>query len=76
MFAKKMAVLTNDNYRTFYISNSGDHLDEKLNNIMKLKPLFFCINDNETDLNRRKLIPKKMLRFFNKYYPNKPSFEK
>lgn len=76
MFAKKMAVVSNDNYRTYYISNYGDHLDEKLDNITKLKPLFFCINDTENNINRRKRIPNKMLRFFNEYYPQKPSFEK
>jgi hypothetical protein len=76
MFAKKMAVLSNDNYRTYYISNYGDHFDEKLDNISKLKPLFFCINDTENNINRRKRIPNKILRFFNEYYPEKPSFEK
>ena len=76
MYSKKKAVLANDNYRTYYISNYGDHLKEKLDNIKKLKPLFFCINDTETDINRRKEIPKKMLTFYNEYYPRKPPFEK
>ena len=76
MYAKKMAVLTNDNYRTYYISTYVDYLNENLNNIIKLKPLFFCINDTEPDVNKRKQLPKKLLRFFNEYYPDKPPFEK
>lgn len=76
MYSKGKAELSNENYRTYYISNYGDHLREKLDNIKKLRPLFYCINDTETDPNRRKRIPKQMLEFFNEYYPRKPSFEK
>jgi hypothetical protein len=76
MYLKKMAILSNDKYRSYYVNNSGEHVEEKLDNIKKLKPLFFCINDTETDMHRRKKLPKIMLEFFNDYYPRKPPFEK
>lgn len=76
MYLKKMAILSNDKYRSYYVNNSGEHVEEKLDNIKKLKPLFFCINDTETDIHMRKKLPKIMLDFFNDYYPRKPPFEK
>jgi hypothetical protein len=45
------------------------------NKIFKIRPKFFCINDVETDPEKRKIASAKMLLFFNKYYPDKPDFE-
>tara|TARA_B110000971_G_scaffold218116_1_gene256289 strand:+ start:13481 stop:14437 length:957 start_codon:yes stop_codon:yes gene_type:complete len=75
MYAKQKAVLSNDNYRTYYISNYGDFLNAKLDNIRKLKPLFFCINDTETNPTRRIRMRKQVLKFFKEYYPDTPPFE-
>ena len=49
---------------------------KKLNTILKIRPKFFCINDVETETERRKIASEKMKTFFNKYYPNKPDYEK
>ena len=59
-----------------YLPNIDADFVEKLNEILSNKPLFFCINDVETNTEKRKNIPKIMLDFFNTYYPNKPDFEK
>ena len=75
-YSKGKVVLNNENYRTYYASTYGIHLKEKLENIEKLKPLFFCVNDTETNKSRRAALPNIMLSFFDKYFPKKPAFEK
>ena len=44
--------------------------------ILIIKPLYYCINDDEKDVEKRIKVREMMLSFFNKYYPNKASFEK
>ena len=75
-YSKGKVVLSNENYRAYYVSTYGVHLKEKLENIEKLRPLFFCINDTETDKSRRAMLPNVMVAFFNKYFPKKALFEK
>jgi hypothetical protein len=76
MYAKKMAELNDDKHRSYYVSNCGNYLKEKLDNVKKLRPLFYCINDTEIDGTKKKEIRKILLDFFNEYYPRKPPFEK
>lgn len=80
MYLKNKAVLSNDEYRMYYLNNNmtvddGVNLTESLNNVKRLRPLFFCINDTETNHVKRKTILKIMQSFFNEYYPIKPDFE-
>lgn len=75
------AVLTNNEYRMYYTNNTilddnETNLRESLNNIKQLKPLFFCINDTETNPEKRNNILKITHDFFEEYYPDKPNFEK
>ena len=49
---------------------------EKLENLEKLRPYYFCINDTEEVVKMRKIKRKIMLSFLKKYYSKKPYFEK
>lgn len=79
MFLKNKAILINnsDLNNVIFIMNNKMYNNNKclLDNIISSKPLFYCINDDETNPIKRKKIRKDMLIFFNSYYPNKPSFE-
>ena len=59
----------------YYVPSVDKTLTRKLNKIFKIRPKIFCINDVETDPEKRKIASEKMLKFFNEYYPNKPDFE-
>jgi len=76
MYLHKKAKLINNDNNNIYLPSIDPNFTQKLNKILKTRPKFFCINDVETDPVRRKFVAAKMLKFFNKYYPNKPSFEK
>lgn len=78
IYSNNKAVLVDRNNKDDYeyLPNIDENFVEKLNEILSNKPFFFCINDVETNPEKRKKIPKIMLDFFNAYYPNKPDFEK
>jgi len=73
---KKAKTDDTKNYRSIYVPSIDPNFSQKLNKILTIKPKFFCINDVETDPVKRKIVSKQMLAFFNKYYPNKATFEK
>jgi len=58
------------------VKNNDKNLRELLDEIYTVRPLFFCINDDETDANKRALVREILLQFFIAYFPNKASFEK
>jgi len=80
MLAKNMAVLKDNSGidNAFFAMN--DHLHNfvscVLDDIYVVHPLFFCINDDEEDPDKRTIMKELMLDFFQLYYPNKPDFEK
>lgn len=80
MYLKNKAILINNNVpnRIIFIRNDTlyDEIENKLDKLLRIRPLFFCINDDEKDPVKRIRIRNDMLDFFNKYYPNKASFEK
>ena len=81
MYMKNMAVLTNYNNTLTKMFIRNDELFKyspiisSLDIVLYVKPLFFCINDDEKDPIKRIEVRQRMLNFFNKYYPNKASFE-
>ena len=78
MYAKNKAIITdNDNPKKVgYVANRWYNLIYALNEIALTKPLFFCINDNQVDIDKRDDTRNIVLSFFQHYYPNKPNFEK
>jgi hypothetical protein len=77
MLSKGHAILkdNDDTRKVKYIINSSKTLSEDLKEVINTKYLMFCINDTQVDPNKRTDAQKKMLDFFNTYYPNKASFE-
>jgi hypothetical protein len=81
MYMKDMAVLTdysNPSKRIFIRNNELYKYNpyiSSLDILLFVRPLFFCINDDEKDPLKRIHVRKSMLNFFNNYYPNKASFE-
>jgi hypothetical protein len=79
MYLKNKAVLTDNrtSHKFVFISNYRMYIrgHSILFNLFHLRPLFFCINDDEKDPDRRMQIREDMLYFFNEYYPEKASFE-
>jgi len=73
MYSKHKAVLKNAD--DMYIGNTSEDFNYKLKEILYRKPLFFCINDRETNLSKKKIMLKLLVSFFNKYYPKKADFE-
>ena len=60
-----------------YIAHNYDKQLQKLNYINHLKPKFYCINDVKIDsATERRNYYKKVNDFMDKYYPEKPFFEK
>jgi hypothetical protein len=59
-----------------YVPSFDPKFEKKLRKFANTRPKFYCINDNETNPAKRKVVIKKMLDFFNEMYPEKPSFEK
>lgn len=80
MLSKNNAYVTRyygDNNKAMFIMNDKLYNNPYLlDNIIKKQPLFYCINDDEEDLFKKQKVRELMLQFFNKYYPNKASFEK
>lgn len=81
MYHRDKAVLTNntDIKKAMFFMNNKLYLSNGkciLDNIILIRPLFFCINDDERNSKKRIRVRKDMLDFFNKYYPKKPLFEK
>lgn len=79
MYSKNKAVLTDNRSsdKFVFISNYKMYIKgySVLFNLFHLRPLFFCINDDEKDPNKRIQIREDMLYFFNEYYSQKASFE-
>jgi hypothetical protein len=81
MYSKDKAVLTTFGSPSKNIFISNNNLYKYHNKICALdilliiKPMFYCINDDEKNPQKRIEIRDKMQSFFNKYYPNKASFE-
>jgi hypothetical protein len=78
MYAQNKAIpIDNDNSkRAIFVKNKYDNLIYALNRIIVIKPLFFCINDDQTDVSKREEARNTVLDFFEVYFPNKPEFEK
>jgi hypothetical protein len=78
MYAKNKAITTDndDSKKSIFVKNKYDNLISALNRIIVIKPLFFCINDDQTDVSKREEARNTVLNFFEVYFPNKPSFEK
>ena len=76
--SKNKAILTDndDPEKALFIGNNYNNLIESLNRVITLKPLFFCINDDQRDINKREQCRNAVLQFFTFYFTNKPSFEK
>ena len=64
-----------DKQKIIFVKSNKNNLQELLDKIYKGRPLFFCINDDETDINKRKIVRQQVLNFFIAYFPNKASFE-
>jgi hypothetical protein len=47
----------------------------KIPNILIHKPTTFCINDDERDMEKRKIFYEHIYKFYNEYFPIKASFE-
>jgi hypothetical protein len=80
MYLQNKAILINndvENRKEFIMNNQlyNNGIESKLDILLKKKPLFFCINDDETDPIKRIRVKNDMLNFFMKYYPQKASFE-
>lgn len=75
IYLNHKAVLTSHKKKLVYVPNIDPKFSKKLEKILSKKPLFFCINDVETDPKKREHIRETMLWFFNEYFPNKASFE-
>jgi hypothetical protein len=78
MYVKNKAIITDndDTKKVMIVANRQNNLIYALNEIVVMKPLFFCINDNQIDNNKRDDARNIVLSFFEHYYPNKPNFEK
>jgi len=78
MYSKNKAILVDndDPNRVIFIRNDFNNLHQALNNVLLVKPLFFCVNDDETDVNKREIVRNIILEFFTNYFVDKPSFEK
>ena len=78
MYAKNKAIITDndDPKKVGYVASRWNNLIDVLNRIVVTKPLFFCINDCQLDIDKRDDTRNIVLSFFQHYYPNKPNFEK
>ena len=78
MYAQNKAiVIDNDNSkRAIFVKNKYTNLNYALNRIVVIKPMFFCINDDQIDVSKREEARNTVLQFFEVYFPNKPEFEK
>jgi hypothetical protein len=78
MYAKNKAIVidNDDPKRAIFSRNDYNNLNYALNRIVVIKPMFFCINDDQIDVSKREESRNTVLQFFEVYFPNKPSFEK
>jgi hypothetical protein len=78
MYAQNKAITTDndESKKCIFVKNKYNNLIYALNRIIVIKPLFFCINDDQTDVSKRAEAINTVLQFFEVYFPNKPSFEK
>ena len=78
MYAKNKAIITDndDPKKVIFARNNQNNLIYILNRILTIKPMFFCINNDQIDINKREETRNIVLEFFSTYFPNKPSFEK
>lgn len=79
MYLRNKAILIDNRNRTIFIMNNSIYLNNSnktvFDKIMYEKPLFFCINDDEKNPQKRIIVRNYMLNFFINYYPEKASFE-
>ena len=75
-FKNKAVFKKNNSKNNTYIPNIDPNFSKKLKRLLNKNPHFFCINDVETNPDRKKKLHDEVLEFFNAYYPNKASFEK
>ena len=78
MYSQNKAILIdNDNSKkAIFVKNKYNNLNYSLNRIVVIKPMFFCINDDQIDVSKRAEAINTVLQFFEVYFPNKPEFEK
>ena len=78
MYSQNKAILIdNDNSKkAIFVKNKYNNLNYALNRIVVIKPMFFCINDDQIDVSKRAEAINTVLQFFEVYFPNKPEFEK
>jgi hypothetical protein len=78
MYAKNKAIITDndDIKKAIFVRNDYDNLTYALNRIINIRPLIFCINDDQNDVSKREQCRNIVLQFFTFYFTNKPSFEK
>ena len=78
MYSKNKAIVidNDDPKKAIFARNNYNNLNNTLNEIISTKPMFFCINDDENDVNKREEVRNIVLNFFKTYYPNIPNYEK
>jgi hypothetical protein len=76
MLLKNKAVIHNFSNKHVDVRSSDKILSTNLKKILRDKPQFFCIKDDEDDHLKRHIIREKLTNFFENYYPEKASFEK
>ncbi len=78
MYSKNKAIITDNEYpeKNIFIKNNNHKLLYELNRIIEIKPMFFCINDDQTDMIKREATVKMVFDFFEYYFTKKPHFEK
>ena len=78
IYAKNKAIVidNDDPKKAIFARNNYDNLIYGLNRIILYKPMFFCVNDDQTDVSKREECRNTVLQFFNIYFTNKASFEK
>jgi hypothetical protein len=76
MLLKNKAVPHNFSNKHVDIRSSDIILSTSLKKILRDKPFFFCVKDEEDDPLKRQIIREKITSFLENYYPEKASFEK
>lgn len=77
MHAKQKVVFVDydDSQNATFLKNNNPNLRASLNILYESRPLFFCINDDETDILKRENARNAVLNFFTIYFTQKPRFE-
>jgi hypothetical protein len=76
MLLKNKAVTRNFSNKHVDIRSSDKILSINLKKILRNKPNFFCIKDEEDVPLNRQIVREKLTSFLESYYPNKATFEK